>query len=196
MMLRRIAQENQPGDDNDKGTGNKKDLGRLAARVGGDYRAVPDLPPAPEAWADALLRIARWSRDDADVPFMLSLAAAFAGEALHAHAASYYHAGVTRLAPYTCLRPCGICGEIGALQALPAPASDLGSPSEMPSNPSAGSASMGRRRAVADAPVRPRPPCPGIRCDAALTHRARENSVLPLYSTRAVGRLSTSFAIQ
>ena len=70
---------------------------RLAARIGGDYRAVPDLPPAPASLSDALHAIAHWSKGDTDVAFLVSLAAAYDSVSLPYHANQYYSLALAAL---------------------------------------------------------------------------------------------------
>ena len=67
-----------------------KHFQRLAARVKGDYRPTPSLPPPPPSLAEALDYIAAWSRQDKDVTYLISLAAALSKVGRHAQAADIY----------------------------------------------------------------------------------------------------------
>ena len=67
-----------------------KHFQRLAARVKGDYRPTPSLPPPPPSLAEALDYIAAWSRQDKDVTYLISLAAALSKVGRHAQAADVY----------------------------------------------------------------------------------------------------------
>ena len=67
-----------------------KHFQRLAARVKGDYRPTPSLPPPPPSLAEALDYVAAWSRQDKDVTYLISLAAALSKVGRHAQAADIY----------------------------------------------------------------------------------------------------------